>query len=318
MGIIDSISEGLALVRRRPRIMLIPLIVDLGLWLAPRLSVQPLVARLAESVGLPATMSGPEAYDTVDLLRQFLLSFGEGSNLLSLIGSGLVGIPSLVGAGVPSGLAHPGGQVALSNLFLAAVVALILSVVGLLVAAVYLTVVASAVRGEAPAPRDVLAKAWRNGVRLLVLVGVLIAVGLALGIPATVVVTVVSLLSPTVAALTMSLLGLLALWAVLWVLFYLFFVVDAMVLQEIGLQRAILNSVIVVRSSFWRTLGLVILLNVLTAGFTLVWEWVAVSVPLGILVAIAGNTFIGSGLVAASFVYYRDRYEVIRARLAAS
>jgi len=315
MGIIDSISEGLSLVRRRPLMMALPIVLDLSLWLAPQLSVEPLARTIVSGLVMPQGVSAQQAADSFDAAKQFILQSGKDANLLGLLASGLFGVPSVVGAGMPEGAGNLGGRVLVGNPLLAVVLALALTVVGVLVAAVYLTTVASAVRGEALPTTSLLAKVRRNWLRLLVLTLVLLVLAFAIGVPLTLLLTVASIFSPAAAAFLSSMIGLLALWAGLWVLLYLFFVIDAMMLHEVGLQRAIVNSIVVVRSSFWSSLGLILLVNVLAAGLSVVWRWLAGVAPAGLVVAIVGNAFVGSGLVAASLVFYRDRYEAWRNRV---
>lgn len=313
MGVIDSISEGLSVVRRRPLLMAIPVLVDLVLWLAPRLSVEPLAARVADAMIQAGT--GTDSVESVQAAGEFLVSIGRDSNLFDLLANGIVGIPSLLAADLPGDLWRPFAGVEVGSLPLAAVLAVVIGVVGLTVGALYLTAVAAAVQGQHLSAAEVLRRAWRNTLRFITAVLALAVLLVLLGVPLSLFMMVLMLISPTLAGLATSLIGLLGVWAGLWALFYLFFVVDAMVLQDIGLQRSILNSVMVVRSSFWSVLGLIILLNVLAAGFTVVWHWIAAATPLGVPLAVAGNTFVGSGLVAASFVFYRGRYEALLAKV---
>jgi hypothetical protein len=316
MGVIDSVSEGLAVVRRRPAIMLMPVLVDLCLWFSPQLSVEPLAVRLAATIAQGA--SGVQPAESLDMAREALLSLGKSSNLLGLLASSLVGMPSLLGGGIPEGMWRPGLSIEVASLPIALILTVGLGLIGLVLAALYLTTVASAVQGQRLSIAALLQRAWATSRRLIVAALTLIGLSIGVAIPASLFVSLLAIISPTVASMSLSLLSIAAIWIGLWMLFYLFFVVDAMVLQEVGLQRAVLNSVIVVRSSFWSALGFIILVNVLAAGLSVVWQWVAVSGPLGSALAVGGNTFIGSGLVAASFVFYRERYEALVARISGS
>lgn len=313
MGVIDSISEGLNVVRRRPLIMVIPVLVDVLLWLAPRFSIQPLAARVV--VAMTQAAGGSESAESVEAVGQLLSSMGQESNLLALLANSVVGIPSFLAAGLPDGLWQPFPGIEVSSVAAAGLLAFVFGLIGLGVAALYLTAVAAAVQGQRLSVPELLSKATRNSMRLISAVLALIAVLIVLGVPISLFLSFLAMISPTIGGLVASLASLIGIWAVLWALFYLFFVVDAMILQEINLQRSIVNSVMVVRSSFWSALGLIILLNVLAAGFAVVWHWVATALPLGTLVAVAGNTFVGSGLVAASFIFYRGRYEALLAKI---
>ena len=46
-GIIDSLGIGFSLVARRPILLVIPLLLDLFLWLGPRLSISTIASELA-------------------------------------------------------------------------------------------------------------------------------------------------------------------------------------------------------------------------------------------------------------------------------
>ncbi|MHB0876406.1 MAG: hypothetical protein ACYC5O_10240 [Anaerolineae bacterium] len=314
MGVIDSLSEGLALVRRRPLIMAIPVVVDLAIWLAPQLSVQPLAESLARGVQASAALA-PQTTESVQAAKDLLLSVGQHANLAGLLSAGIVGVPSVVSGGMPAGTTNLGGALLMSNPLVAALAALVLAIAGLMVASLYLTTIAGFIRGDKPSLSGMLRNTVRVWGKLLLLGVALLVLAVAVTVPVTLSVSLLSIVSPTVAAFLASLLGLFGLWVGIWVLFYLFFVVDAMVLQEAGLQRAIVNSIVVVRSSFWSAVGFIVLLNLIAAGLSVVWQWLAEATTVGLVAAIAGNAFIGSGLAAASLFFYRDRYEAWRKRV---
>jgi len=314
MGVIDSISQGFALVRRRPAIMLIPVLLDLLLLLAPQLSVEPVARALASALQMPPGMAGTSAYDPAQA-REALLQFGKDGNLLALLASASFGVPSLVAGMAPSDVAHVGGVLPIAAPGLLFLLALMLAMIGLLIGSLYLTLLAAAVRGESPGLSVLLRRTARNWLHLLVLAALLLALGIGVLLPLSLIVQLVGIISPLAGGFIGLVAGLLILWAVLWVVFYLYFVVDAMVLQEVGVARAAVNSIVVVRSAFWPSIGLIVLLYLLTMGLSIVWHWLAGMTVLGLCAGIAGNAFVGSGLVAASLVFYRQRYEAWKARV---
>jgi hypothetical protein len=87
---------------------------------------------------------------------------------------------------------------------------------------------------------------------------------------------------------------------------YLFFLVDAIVVSEVGPVRAAVNSARVVSSNVWSTVLFIFLVWVISAGLQLVWG--AMSKTLfGTGVAIVANAYVASGLAAASMQYYQTR-----------
>lgn len=93
VGIPDALSTGLSEAARRPWLWLLPILVDLGLWLAPRLSIARLTEQLMNAwrallplVYTPEQMKS--AQDGVDLLYQGMIEVSKGVNLSGLVTSG--------------------------------------------------------------------------------------------------------------------------------------------------------------------------------------------------------------------------------------
>jgi hypothetical protein len=62
----------------------------------------------------------------------------------------------------------------------------------------------------------------------------------------------------------------------------------------------------IVRHFFLQTLGLLLLITLITVGLNVVWAMLAEN-GAGLLLALVGHAYVGSGLVAARQVFYRDR-----------
>ena len=92
----------------------------------------------------------------------------------------------------------------------------------------------------------------------------------------------------------------------MWGLFHLFFAAHGILLYEMGVVRAALSSVALVRQYRYSAVGLLLVAVVIGLGLTTVWNmppsnsWMR-------LIAIIGNAFVNTGIVAATFVYYRER-----------
>ncbi len=285
-GVIDTLSLGFSAISQQLWVLAIPVALDLYLWLAPRLSPLPLVQRA--SLYLP---SG-DGIQWQELL--------EGFNLFSLLRSAILGVPSLM-AGATT--ASPLGQMVIEiddGLPLMGWV-LLLFPLGLLLGCLYLGLIAQKVR-EKPY-RSLLHRIWSYWLRVILLLLVFIGGAILLGLPLAMGLTLVSLLSESLTPILSTLL----LALLVWIWFYLFFVIDAIVISDAGPLAAIWNSINVVRRNLWSSLGLIILINVIGIGLSLVWRALGAS-PWGLAFGIVGNAYVGSGLAAASLIFYRDRY----------
>ena len=183
---------------------------------------------------------------------------------------------------------------------------LLLPMVGIGLSAIYFVLIGQQVTGTGYRPERLLVQAWRTWGRLLRFLLLLIGVSLLFGMP---LMALALVLGPSSEVLSLAVT---ALWvALIWAQFYLFFLVDAMVISDVGPLQAMRNSMAIVRSHMSSTLGLVILVWIITLGMPVIWDRLAESGP-GIVVSIFGNAYIMVGLAAASMIYYRDRIQTNR------
>ncbi len=299
-GIVDTLSMGYVTVNRHPWIMAIPVLLDLLFWLGPRLSLAPLIQQVFASIPAPAGLPADLAQNYQDY-RQALIQTSEGFNLFSLLAINYPGIPSLMasrdGIGPVSQLAS--ARVALEWSFL-------IPLAGVALASLYYVMVGREVRGGRAG--ELWGRTWRTWLRVLGFLLLAMVVMAVVGVPLTVITFLV-------ASANTDVLGMLAAFvfvAGMWVQFYLFFVVDAIVISDAGPLRAVRNSLTVVRFNLGSSLGLVVLIWVITWGMTIVWDAMANN-TIGDVVAILGNAYISTGLAVASLAFYRERFAAISA-----
>lgn len=303
-AIIETLASGYNMVVQRIWLIAIPVALDVFLWVGPRLSVRPLTRSLL-SLWLPPEQLPTEVQPLVELDRELLQTMGQKINLFSLLSSSPLGMPSYLVRGLPAGVTASGviwGESG-SALVTLAIIPLLVAA-GLFLGSLYLGIIAQVTRDGTVDLGRLLRRVWRYW-GLILLFGVLLIGALfVLGMPVFLIVELLAAVSPALARFT--LLGLGGLF--LWMLFHLFFVPHAIVVSESGLLRAVWNSLIIVGRNFWSALFLIVLMNLIMAGFTFFWDKLSVNTPLT-AISIVGNAFIGTGLVAASLIFYRDRLE---------
>jgi hypothetical protein len=292
-GIIDTLTSGYDLVNRRPWLVGLPVLLDLFFWFGPRLSAQTVIDSLLDTLSR-------QGDGNRELLQGLRLS-GSESDLFSLLA---VQVPSMIRALDAATLPLAAGRpvLALTDPVVAAGSVLLLVLVGLLLAMLYATPIGQVVRGEPISP---VITGWRAGLawlRLLALVGLLLAAGLAVTVPLAIFTALLAVAGLNLLPLLQFLLSL----VVVWLLVYLFFAVDAIVVSQVGPLRAVRNSVTIVRSHFWATLGLIGLTLLISLGLPIVFALLT-RVAVGVPVAIVANAYINTGLAAASMLFYRDR-----------
>jgi len=307
IGVIEALTAGFEVVARRPWAILLPIAVNLLIWLGPRLSVGPLAAQVAAAIRAGAgSQTGQFAEAALSAARN-VAQWGEQFNLVDLLA---VGLPALV---VPPraqhlwtvdnwglALATAGGMVALSGYMLT----------------VYLGIIGRLVAGRPESIASALARAARVLGRIVALSVVILGVGTVLALPALMTVGVLSFFYPQGAVFLATLTGWLAIGFAIWMGFYLFFAVDAMVLDDVGVRQAVSRSITLVRLNGGAAAGLILLTLMLTWGLGVVWEAVAISTA-GTVAAILANAYVSTALAAASLIFYNSRWRVLEQHIMA-
>ncbi len=318
MNIIDTLTAGFNVVTRKLWLITIPVALDLYLWLGPRLSIYSFLKRRLNSETSILLLQGTQAeyQQAIEQLRGF--------NLFSLLANGLLGVPSLLRSTGPLGLlrtptpektafplptllSQTPRVISVGHESVVWGLCILLFLASLLIGCLYLGLIAQQVRDGRLDVARLLKHALGWWTRLSAM-GLLLFLGLLLVIvPALVISLIIGGINQGIGSFLMNIATLTIVWVGMWLYFYFYFFTDALVLNETGIGRALWNSFAVVRRNFWSTIGLIALIFVIGAGFTIVWRMMAVS-PLGTAVGIVGNAYVGSGLTAATLVFYKDRY----------
>ena len=183
----------------------------------------------------------------------------------------------------------------------------------MLLGSLYYAILAQEVREDTVSLTRVVRQAVRSWLRVLLYLLLLAGLGVLFGLPVGFLAISAALLSPALGSLVLSAI----MMGIIWFGIYLFFVPDAIFLSQVGPLQAVKNSVAVVRTYFWPTVSIVVLITLVLLGMGRVWEFASerIAKPWGVGLGIFGNAYIASGLVAASMVFYRERIEAVaRAR----
>lgn len=306
VGIIDSITSGFEVVNGRLVLALFPLVLDVFLWLGPKLSIQPLVPPLIAGLESFYNYSGdPQVAQQFDVVKTSLNELGAQYNVFSALSTAPLGVPSFMGgprpeampAGVPMvvwPIDQPLVFVMLFGLF---------TLAGLFLGALYFGGIAQQVREGRLDIGKLLWQVWPDWIRLTVFLALMLVILGIVTFPFLMVSSVVSLFSPLVGALVSAL----ALTVVMWVIFYAGFTVQGMVLLRRGLFGAMWDSLRVAQGSFAYAAGLYILVVIINLGLSAVWGLASPSSWV-MLAALGGHALVSTALVAATFVFYKDRY----------
>jgi hypothetical protein len=297
IGVVASLITGFDRVASRPVLILPPLLLDVFLWLGPRVSIAPLVRQALEGLApLSAEQTGFE--EQIQAMRQALELAGEQFNLLTALSSLPAGIPSLM-AGLSAATApierlltvqvgDPGAIVLMW---------LLLTGVGLGFGAFYHRGIASAASPEAELPSGIWA--WGRLILLaLLLYGGLLVAGAIAFLVAAVASFILPLLGIGVSFVAFSL--------IFWMLVYLVFTPHGIIRYRFGVVRAMIESALVVRWNFLGTVGFLAAAIVISWLTNLVWTLAETGSWFAAL-SILGHAFVSGMLLTSSYAYYQGR-----------
>jgi len=307
VGLIDTLSAGFDRTAKRLWLILIPILLDLSVWLGPRLSLNRL-SQEALALLPDATELGAQYAQAVDLSRAWLQEAGKTVNLLTLLSMRVLGLPGLSGSLVlpapPFTLLRP---VELSSASAAAGVTTGLLLLSLLVSCVVLSFIAADARDGQLSPRYSLRVAWRAWLRMTAILTIAAALGFGLLVGVGVIAGLVSLISSGLASLVLNVVA----WTVLSLSVYgallFFFASRALLLDDEDIVRSLWSAFNVLHRNFFSAVGFVLIVNLLHAGLLYIWRLLAAS-TFGMVAGIVGNAYVNTGLVMASFIFYRDRF----------
>jgi hypothetical protein len=308
-GVIDTLSAGYEVVNRHAWIILIPIVLDLFLWLGPQLSAGRLISQTLSRLA-PLGPGGASARLLDQAQQRELVEVAEGFNLLAALAPSMVsvvGVPSLVAM---LGIRDPLQSTPVETWGAAAAIFFGALAVGMLLGSLYYAILAQQVRDGAVSLTRLAGDAVRSWLRVVEYLVLLGGLGILFGLPIGFLAVGAALLSPALGSLALSA----VMMALVWVGIYLFFVPNAIFLSQVGPLQAVKNSVAVVRINFWGAVGIVLLITLVLLGMGRVWDLAAdrIAGPWGLAVGILGNAYIASGLVAASMRFYRERIDVVR------
>jgi hypothetical protein len=309
--VIETLSAGYGAVNRQPWVLLLPVLLNVFLWLGPHVSYSPLVGPVVTQAmewtrevafGPRPGLDNPDLLTQLDQTRAWLIGRSDDVNGLGALVWGPLAVPSLAAppaasedlafvSGWPDGLVLLGACLALGSLlggwFYGGLAAASRNTRGGLLAAG---------RGVPRAVVDVVG-----------LMAVLFGALLLLGVPVVLLIGFTALISPPVALLGSVLMA----GGLLFATIHLFFAVDAIFVSRAGPLAAIQRSVVLVRKHLWPTVLLILLTWLILAGMGRVWDVLASDVPspYGVVLGILGNAYVASGLIAAGMVFYIERSE---------
>lgn len=302
--VIKTIFQGLELVANKLYLILLPLLLDLVLWLGPKYSLKNLFEPyLKDSLSLLQSLNSPVLSVQITEAQGMWQGLITQFNMLNFLRTIPIGVPALMTSktveATPIGTTQVVQLTNLSNAFLM-MVALLL--IGFILGCLYLAWISSKVFKDSD---------WRqflpHSANALIFV-VAVIVGIVLFIlPVSLLLSLLALFSTFLAEIVLFL----ALFLLIWLLYPLIFTPHGIFSFQQKLTDSIKNSIRIVRSTTPITGLFMILVVLIPTGLNQLWR-VPQTDSWFMLVGILGHAFLTTAMFAASFVYFRDITEWLK------
>ena len=308
-GIIGSLRAGFDTIAGHVTVILMPLALDLLLWLGPRLSMDRLMTPVIQQVGSLAAGSGlkpQDVHNTLDLYAKFFQAF----NLLGIVRTFPIGVSSLISGLMPTQTPWGTSNVwELGSWFQMLGLAFLLILAGWVLGGLYFQWVAAlATPAAAPESRTSAARAI---IQTLVYALLWTIVAWIVGMPLAFLLYLLFAVNTFLGTGVLLLLGFLSMWLVV----PLFFSPHGIFVRKQNAFASIMSGFQMTRFTLPTSSLFVLTIFLLGVGLNFLWSQPANNSWL-LLVGIFGHAFITTALLASSFVYYDNMTSWLQVALA--
>jgi hypothetical protein len=310
-NLIHALRAGFDAITNHITLILFPIALDLLLWLGPHLRLTQLIKNFIRQLVSLYSLQDPANAEMLREGQEIWNLVAEQFNLLGALRTYPVGIPSLMVSRFPQ--LTPMGQPVLweiQSLGLVLLVWALLSVVGLVAGTYYFAVVCQAALAGQVNWRQAFQRWPVAALQVFFLALLWAGLLVAVSIPGSFVFSMVALSGYSVGQCVLFLfIGFL-----IWLLLPLLFSTHGIFVNQHNMFSSLKSSVVLTQRTLPTTFLFFIVVLLISKGLDLLWlappetSWMA-------LVGVAGHAFITTGLLASSFIYYRDADRWVRSVL---
>ena len=300
--LLPSLRMGFDAITNHLVLILIPVALDLFLWLGPHLRLQKIIESILAQLFAFNTLQDPAAVGMIETGKNMWTTIAESLNLFSALRAYPVGIPSLMAS--MFSLDTPAGTPIIweLNSFIVVMIILIgLTILGLVLGTYFYLVVAQAtIHGEIRWRQSLQNWPWAAS-QVILLALFWLALLIFVSIPGSCLVSLVALGGFPIGQCALPLFS----GVILWIFFPLLFSAHGIFIKHANVISSVKASMRITRHTLPTTVLFFLLVLLISKGLDLLWQvppptsWLTI-------IGLVGHGFIVTGLLAASFIYYRD------------
>lgn len=296
-GIISSIKAGFDVIASHILVILLPLALNLGMWLGPRLQMDALFKSLENDM-VSIWQASQIPADQINTMLKSYETMTQSANLFQLLRTFPIGIPVLF-APTKGPFTTPLGDPAILqvNGLTLLLWFFLLTGIGWIIGAIYFRIVAGVTFPQQTESVHVLQAIFQT--ILISIVGNLLL--FALSMPIFFILLVAMQVSTVLANLVVLFVAL----GSVWVIVPLFFWAHGVFLKRQNVLTSILSSIKLTRFTLPTSSLFVLTVFLLSYGLNYLWRLPSLNSWLTLL-GLFGHSFVTTALLASSFIYYYE------------
>jgi len=301
-SLVRSFRAGFDAIANHITLIAFSLVLDLFLWFGPHLRITTLIRSLTDQLFTFYQTQDPGLSETLRLSQEAWRLIADQFNLMALLRSYPIGIPSLLVGRLP--IATPLGTPQVLELFSPGQVLLawlFFVLVGLTLGTLFFSIVAQAALDGKINWGQVISRIPRSTLQIICLALVLVGILLVISIPASFLLALSLFGSLTLGQCAL----LLYTGFIFWLFLPLVFSAHGIFVYQYKLLDSIKASINLTRRTLPTTILFILATFLVSKGLDILWL-VPMETSWLMLVGVIGHAFIATSLLAASFIYYRD------------
>ncbi len=305
--LIPAMVAGFDAIANHILLISFPILLDVMLWLAPHMRLKSVIEAFLAEIALFTRNDGPELSSMIEAGRDIWLQMAEHINLVVALRSYPVGVPSLMSSSLP--LETPFGSpkmLDIPSIGIAILIIFLFILLGLLIGSFYYLLVSQAALSGAVRWSQALSEWPRAALNVVLLALIWAGLFFIVSIPASCLISVATLAGFSIAQLSILLYG----GFLIWLVFPLLFSAHGIFANRMNVLSSIRAGIRMTSATLPNTVLFVVTVIVLTQGLDLLWRIPPADSWFTIL-GIVGHAFVVTGLLSASFVYYRGAQQWI-------
>lgn len=301
-SVMIALRAGFDAITTQIGILIFPITIDILIWLGPHLRLKQLIQNIFNQIFQSPVWSDSASYELVEPSKELINEISNRINLMTLIRTYPVGIPSLMAGRQP--IATPIEEPVIwsvTSIGSVLLLGLFMIIIGMAIGTLYYQLIAQIALNQKLNIRKAIKDFPRAFSQIVILFLSLIGLVALISIPASCLLSILAVIGISIGQfMIFILIGLM-----IWILFPLILTPQAIILRKKNVFNGLKNSLSITRMTLPSTGMLFGIVFLISEGLDILWRIPEENSWLTFL-GIFGHAFVTTGLLTATFIFYQD------------